>query len=146
MTLQIIPLSGKNAGAVAAIEERAGDVRWSRAQFEKELTLPFSRFYVLLRDNEVVGYGGFWKVNGEAQITNLVIDPTCRRQGWGRELLFSLLNQARQEGCTRVTLEVRIGNEAALGLYQNLGFVATSRRPQAYSTPTEDALLMEKEL
>jgi [ribosomal protein S18]-alanine N-acetyltransferase len=146
MNAQVQPFTPRQIDAVLNLENRAGDTHWTRGGFERELTLSFSRFYVLTHGEQILGYGGFWKVEGEAQITNLAIDPSVRRQGWGKHLLFHLLQQARQEGCTRVTLEVRIGNEAALGLYHNLGFVATSRRPHAYSRPAEDALLMEKEL
>ena len=107
---------------VAAYEALEGDARWSRSQFEKELTLPMSRFYVVFEDQEIAGYGGFWIVGDEAQMTNLLIRVESRRQGMGENLLRRLLRQAGQEGCARMTLEVRAGNEAAQALYRKAGF------------------------
>jgi [ribosomal protein S18]-alanine N-acetyltransferase len=129
---------------VAAIEQHSGDVGWTRGQFEKELTLPMSRFFVLQQGGNILGYGGFWKVNDEAQIINLVISHSERRKGKGLLLLKHLLDQALAEGCTQMTLEVRSKNKAALSLYQKAGFTEQTRRPKAYRQPEDDAVLMEK--
>jgi ribosomal-protein-alanine N-acetyltransferase len=44
------------------------------------------------------------------------------------------------------TLEVRASNEAAIGLYESLGFVVKGRRRGYYEREGEDALLMEAPL
>ena len=142
--MTVVPLEADHLDAIAVLEEQAGDVRWTRAQFARELELPFSCFRVGLEKNQVIGYGGFWAVAGEAQITNLVIAPDFRRQGLGRQLIEGLLQFARDRGCTWVTLEVRENNPAAQGLYRKMGFKATGRRPAAYEHPTDAAVLMEK--
>ena len=41
-----------------------------------------------------------------------------------------------------LTLEVRVGNTAAIALYESLGFENLGRRPRFYSNPTEDAYIM----
>jgi ribosomal-protein-alanine N-acetyltransferase len=128
----------------AALERLAGDVGWTKAHFEKELSLAMSRFYVVARDAELLGYGGFWKIEEEAQITNLVIAPSERRQGLGQRLLGFLLERAAVEGCTRCRLEVRDNNDAALRLYKKAGFERVGFRPGAYERPFGDAILMEK--
>ncbi len=140
------PLSPETIDPVATLEMEAGDVRWSRAHFEKELSLPLSRFFVLQLAGNILGYGGYWKVGNEAQFTNLVVSPRERRQGRGLLLVEKLLADARSEGCHVVTLEVRSRNEAALALYRKAGFSLQGRRPKAYTDPTDDALLMEKHL
>jgi ribosomal-protein-alanine N-acetyltransferase len=43
-------------------------------------------------------------------------------------------------------LEVRVGNQAALGLYAALGFVEQGRRARYYRDPVEDAVMMRMEL
>jgi len=83
-------------------------------------------------------------VGPEAQVTNLVIDPSHRRQGKGERLLSFLLEQARAEGCLRCTLDVRAANIAAQQLYGKAGFQMVGRRPGVYTAPMDDALLMEK--
>ena len=43
---------------------------------------------------------------------------------------------------TDLTLEVRAGNEPAIGLYKTYGFVSEAVRKNYYHNPTEDALIM----
>jgi ribosomal-protein-alanine N-acetyltransferase len=140
----IVPFAPEFVDQAADLEKAAGDVRWSRFQFEKELTLAISRFFVLLQKNRLLGYGGYWKVDDEAQITNLVIGPAHRRRGLGRRLLKYLMGRARREKCRRTTLEVRRANCAAQTLYQRAGFTVVGQRPNMYENPVEDAVLMEK--
>ena len=142
----ISPFTDQWVSAAAVLEATAGTVAWSRAQFERELTLPISRFFVLHEGEELLGYAGYWKVADEAQITNLVVRPDYRRKGLAVRLLRHLLPLARAEGCRRSLLEVRSRNEAALALYAKIGFVASGKRPDAYDHPKEDALLMEMTL
>ena len=140
------PLTRNALDPVAGIERVAGEARWSRAQFEKELSSQISRFFVLQKGCNILGYGGYWKVDEEAQITNLVISPAARRRGMGRLLLKHLLERAAAEGCRAVTLEVRGRNQAAQALYQKAGFAVQGRRPNVYTAPADDAVLMEKKL
>ena len=144
--ITLAPLTTDAIDPVFAIEQEAGDARWSRSQFEKELTLPISRFFVLREGPNILGYGGYWKVGDEAQITNLAVHPGARRQGMGNRLLEHLLSLARSETCRHATLEVRSHNEAALALYRKAGFALQGRRPGAYTQPPDDAILMEKAL
>lgn len=142
--MKIVPLAAEWIDSLAELEKAAGDAGWSRAQFAKELSLEMSRFFVLTMEDRVSGYGGYWKVNDEAQITNLVIEPAHRRKGLGRKLLSHLMESARQERCLRSTLEVRRNNHGALALYRQAGFTVVGRRPKVYNDPIEDAVLMEK--
>jgi ribosomal-protein-alanine N-acetyltransferase len=49
---------------------------------------------------------------------------------------------AREQGVTDLALEVRVSNEAAMGLYRRFGFVEQGRRRGYYERPVEDAVLM----
>ena len=51
-----------------------------------------------------------------------------RGRGIGRQLLLATLAHARRQGLTRVELEVRVDNLAAIGLYQRVGFVSEGRK------------------
>ncbi len=144
--MTLVPLSPERLDALAALEARAGDVRWSRDHFASELKHTFSYFRVALENEQLIGYGGFWAVAGEAQITNLVIAPEERRRGRGQALLKALLQAAAAQHCTRATLEVREKNEAAQRLYRKMNFNIVGKRPQAYENPNDAALLMERTL
>jgi len=144
----IIPLATDHLDRLATLEKSDGDVGWSRQQFEGELQGTGKRFFVLTDDpgHNILGYGGYWAVAGEAQITNLVIRRDFRRQGNGRRLLDFLSGKAAAEGCRTMTLEVRSRNSAARRLYANSGFQDVGLRRALYQNPVDDAILMEKTL
>jgi [ribosomal protein S18]-alanine N-acetyltransferase len=143
---RLTPLSSEDLQAVSMIEQDGGDVGWTHEHFRQELANRRARFLVLRADGEVAGYGGFWELAPEAQITNLVVARKYRRQGLGRKLLTQLIDDAREKGCDKITLELRAGNKAALRLYETTGFRQVGRRPLVYQNPHDDALLMEKRL
>ena len=51
-----------------------------------------------------------------------------------------------QEGVRALYLEVRDSNAAARALYGSLGFTQVGRRRGYYQHPTEDALLLRRDL
>lgn len=80
-------------------------------------------------------------VDDEAHITNIAVDPNRRRQGFARRILGHLVETAIERGAQSMTLEVRVGNEAALGLYRAFGFAPAGIR-QKYYENSDDALVM----
>lgn len=82
----------------------------------------------------------------EWELENIVVAPTVRRTGIGRQLVDALVLQARQTNGTAIFLEVRESNTAARRLYEKLGFMETGRRKAYYSNPNEDAVLYSKTL
>ena len=80
----------------------------------------------------------------EWEITNVAVDPDFRRQGMGEALMRALADKAAQAGVARISLEVRVSNGAAIGLYRKLGFVDCGVRKNFYSAPREDGVIMEK--
>jgi len=90
---------------------------------------------------EVWGYIVFWVVAEEMHILNLAVHPAHRRRGIARALLSAALAQARSQGVTVVSLEVRPSNVAALALYQSFGFQEVGLRPRYYNDNNEDALI-----
>ena len=77
---------------------------------------------------------------------NLAVAPDWRKKGIGQELMTELSAELHSRGITALFLEVRVGNLPARSLYQSLGFVEVGRRPKYYVNPTEDALILRKEL
>src|SRR5262249_26073268 len=131
---------------VAEIEAKDGDVRWTRDQFAKELKGEFKRFFLAVEPPDILGYGGYWKADSEAQITNLVVRKASRCQGVGRRLVEFILDCAASEMCTTCTLEVRKNNAHAQSLYRSLGFEVKGSRPKIFKDPVDDAVLMERKI
>lgn len=59
-----------------------------------------------------------------AEIEDLFVLPLARRQGLGLELAESVTGRARLRSCRVIGLNTNERNEAALSLYQRLGFTA----------------------
>jgi ribosomal-protein-alanine N-acetyltransferase len=78
----------------------------------------------------------------EAHITILAVHPDYQRQGMGQLLLYALLRDAKRRQLEWATLEVKPSNQAALSLYQKLGFAEAGRRRRYYQDTGEDALIL----
>jgi [ribosomal protein S18]-alanine N-acetyltransferase len=141
-TLRLERLTEAHLPAVLEIEHASNSAPWSEKSFRNELDHPHGIFLVAIGDGEVVGYGGIWLVGDEAHVTNVAVKPEVRRQGVARKLMIELLTQAKERGMTCSTLEVRAGNEAALNLYENLGYIKTAVRKGYYPDNREDAAVM----
>jgi [ribosomal protein S18]-alanine N-acetyltransferase len=55
---------------------------------------------------------------------------------------LELLKRGKERGVECATLEVRASNEAAIRLYEGLGFVQSARRKGYYPDNREDAVVM----
>jgi len=86
------------------------------------------------------------QIADEGEILNLAVVPARRRRGEGGALLKAALDEFRTRRTSRVFLEVRESNRAAIAFYGKHGFAKTGRRAGYYQVPAEAAVLMEKKL
>jgi len=111
-----------------------------RAELEREVGA--GRLLLLRTARGIVAWCSIRVVADELHVEDLVVDPGCRRQGWGWRLLARVLDLGRRRGARSAHLEVRRGNRAALELYRRAGFEVVGERRDYYRLPVEDALLM----
>jgi len=136
-------MRARHLRGVVAIEQQTSGRPWSRELFASELKQASSRSVVAVRpDAAVVGFGCLMSTGFEAHITNIAVDPSCRRQGIATLLMLRLVAIAQDWGLDDVTLEVRASNDAARALYERFGFVQDGVRPRYYAESGEDALIM----
>jgi ribosomal-protein-alanine N-acetyltransferase len=136
--------------AILAIEQKAHPTPWTQDVFERELGLEMSSMWVATRTksanhrsgSEVAGFLVFWVVHDEVHILNVAVDPTIRRQGIATAVIEHLVETARHHKASFVTLEVRETNQAAMGLYESLGFDIIGQRVAYYADTGEDAYIM----
>jgi ribosomal-protein-alanine N-acetyltransferase len=129
--------------AVERIERASFDDPWVRSALLQELVASPLRLPLVAEiAGEVVGYLMAWRSADELHILNIAVDPARRRLGLGAGLLREALGAAEREGMSAVSLEVRLGNEPALQMYQAFGFRQTGRRPGYYADTGEDALIL----
>ena len=127
---------------IMEIEREAHGSPWSERSFQNELDHVFGEFVVATKDGLVVGYAGEWILADEAHVTTVAVHPDCRRQGLGKSLMKELLSRAVDRGAVCSTLEVRAGNEAAIQLYESLGYIQVGSRKNYYPDNKEDAVVM----
>ncbi|TKX81042.1 GNAT family N-acetyltransferase [Halorubrum sp. SD626R] len=72
-------------------------------------------------------------------LAELVVAPDHRREGRARGLLSAVI----ADGDGPVTLQAHPDNDAALALYDGLGFAVVDRRPDAYADG--DALVLRRD-
>ena len=106
------------------------------------LDQPYCRAWCLLKDKQPVAAIWYQCAAEQADMIDLRVLASERRQGFGRQLLWASLTALGDVGA--VELEVRSSNAAARALYQSLGFSETGARRNYYATPDgrEDAVLM----
>lgn len=129
----------KHIDAIHAIEMASFSVPWSRNSIETAVLDPDSIYMIAQKDDEIVGYMGMKKIIDEGHIMNIAINKESRGEGIGTKLI-----QAMEEisGIASMTLEVRVSNLPAIGLYKKMGFTEEGRRKNYYPDTKEDALIM----
>lgn len=137
MCITIVPFAATHIESIAELETLCFSDPWSTDALTEELSNPCARFLVALNGNRVVGYLGCHHVAGEGFIANVAVHPNHRRRGIARALVCAAIEQGRT--LSRLTLEVRESNIAAVFLYQSLGFIKDGVRPRFYTHPSEDA-------
>lgn len=95
---------------------------------------------------ELGGYSVVARAADEAELLNLAVAERARGRGIGAALVEHAIADATQWGACAMFLEVRASNAAALGLYQRAGFREAGRRRGYYRRPSEDALILRREL
>ena len=128
--------------AILAIEAKAHPTPWIHDVFAREFGLDWSYTWAIEQGDEVVGFLVFWVVHDEVHILNVAVDPACRRQGIATTVLERLVELARHNQASFVTLEVREHNKAAIALYESLRFEIIGQREKYYADTDEDAYIM----
>jgi ribosomal-protein-alanine N-acetyltransferase len=137
------PMRRRHLRGVLRIEQQVYPRPWSMGLFMSELGYRGSRVYITARvGSTVVGYGGLMLVADDGHVTTLAVDPRWHRHRIGTRLLLTLARAAIERGARNLTLEVRVGNDAAQALYRAFGFAPAGIRKGYYAETGEDALIM----
>lgn len=132
----------EDVAAVAALEAQIFPMPWSAGGFADTLPREDVLFLVAYEQDELLGYVGIYCTLDEGEITNVAVAPAARRRGIARALLTELKQQLACRNVARIVLEVRVSNEPAIRLYEQMGFSVLGVRKNFYEKPTEDAYIM----
>lgn len=142
-------MRARDVPEIVAIEGAVQPRPWSAEMFRGELARPDRVYLVALGPRRgvlgrraIIGYTGALVAAGEAHVLTVAVVEDQRRRGIGRALVDALVRAVRLQGAVGVTLEVRESNEAALELYERLGFVSYGLRPGYYQDTGEAARIL----
>jgi [ribosomal protein S18]-alanine N-acetyltransferase len=142
VAVEIRTLQLSDLGAIEEIEQRAYPTPWSRSMFASELAKPTSICLGAFEGLDLVGYVINSRYVDAWHIMNVAVAPKHQRRGIATQLLERLFELTDDDERRGYTLEVRVSNEAAIKLYDQLGFEARGIRRGYYTDNREDALIM----
>jgi GNAT superfamily N-acetyltransferase len=114
--------------AVLAVDRAAFAPFW---QFDSQgledalMATPRTRFRAFVGpdgEHRVLGYAICGRSGHVGYVQRLAVHPDAQRHGVGRGLLLDGLNWMQRRGVRRAVVNTQLGNDAALALYQQVGF------------------------
>jgi ribosomal-protein-alanine N-acetyltransferase len=137
----------RDLNSIEEIERSSYPTPWSRSMFAGELAKPSSICLGAIdaEQNELVGYLIISRYVDAWHVMNVAVADPYRRRGVASGLMEHLFEETSRDGRRGYTLEVRVSNEAAIHLYERLGFKARGIRRGYYTDNREDALIMWKD-
>jgi ribosomal-protein-alanine N-acetyltransferase len=143
--MDITAASLRDLGALRKLELACfGKDAWPLFDLIAVLTFPDVVRLKAVIDGQMVGFvaGDPRPRDGWAWIATIGVDPRYQRRGIGRALLQDCESRI---DLPRVRLTVRLGNTAAITMYEREGY-ATVDIWKSYYSDGEDGLVMEKHL
>ena len=165
--VSIIPATENYIPRILEIEQEAISPPWTHGALLSEIYKKDSYFVVAVEDcassvididdnaspavynaayPAVFGFAVLRRVGDDGELLQIAVDKSHRHGGVGDLLMMAVLEHARENTLGSIFLEVRRGNDAAVGLYKKHGFSSVRIRKNYYSDPVEDASIMVKPL
>jgi len=148
MGVNLYPATPADLPRLASAHAQAFDIPWDEAMIAELLAGP-GAYALLAVDADTLGMVLCRAVAGEAEVLTLAVPPWTRRKGVGLALMTAAIGVARSAAAEAMFLEVDVGNTAAVGLYERLGFARAGLRKAYYDRgagPRADALVMRLDL
>jgi [ribosomal protein S18]-alanine N-acetyltransferase len=118
---------------------------WSRGNFIDSLAAGYLAQALICPQEGLIGYFVAMPGAGELHLLNLTVHPAWQGRGHARQMLDAIEGHCRQQPWSMLWLEVRAGNQRALALYRQRGFVEVGVRRDYYPASLgrrEDAIVM----
>lgn len=148
LTIKVEKMTKNDINSVIKIQEESNLSPWSFEDYKDEISRENSFSVVAKIDNKTVGFlvGRLIAEDYCAELYNIGVDANFRRKNVGNNLLKSFTKQCVDNNLEKIFLEVRESNQTAIEFYLKHDFAVISKRKNFYSNPTEDAILMVKNL
>jgi len=132
---------------VMKIERDVYEFPWTERIFMDCIRVGY-QCWMALQQQRVVGHAVISVTAGESHILNLSIGKENQRQGFGRQFIEFLVDEARARNAQTMLLEVRPSNTPAINCYNAAGFNEIGSRKDYYpaNDGREDALLFARHI
>ena len=148
MDVRYDELASGDIDALLVLERRCFDTPWTRGMYLAEFRRRGEdRVLLAARDagsnGRLVGAALAARIGDAWHVMNVLVDPIARQRGIARTLVERVIERTTALGAGEGwTLEVKVGNDPAIALYERFGFVNQGVRPGYYEDTGEDALVM----
>ena len=139
-------ISEEDISCVAEMERSIFGSHISDENFRKDALNPDNVYLVAVDGDEIAGYCGFIVSYENADLCNIAVLDKYRRRHLADDMLKKAFDICADMGVESILLEVRPSNAGAISLYRKNDFKEISVRNNYYINPTENALIMQKEL
>lgn len=96
--------------------------KFQSAETVKQQVSEGYRYYILMSENESVGYISIKKEEQNLFLSKLYILKSERGKGFGKTAMLFVENEAKNLGCNSISLTVNKGNRNSIKAYETLGF------------------------
>lgn len=145
MTIVIEHAKLEDVVSISKIDSEAFPSPWGKDYFEKEIENANRLLIVAKQNKERLAYLNAWTVVDQTEIMRIATLKAARRQGIAKALIEDMIGRQKEHHIKTILLEVSEKNQAAIRLYQSLGFRIDSIRKKYYHDQT-NALLMHLDL
>lgn len=144
--LVVRELKVEDSAAVAEMEQQIFSDPWSEKSVMETVQQKQSVCFAAEKAGHILGYLLVYHAADEAEIARIAVQKEARRQGVAGKLMLALENYCEEHQIVRLLLDVRESNETARNFYTESGFAEDGIRQGFYSNPSEDAVLMSRQL
>ncbi|MDY2658249.1 MAG: tRNA (adenosine(37)-N6)-threonylcarbamoyltransferase complex dimerization subunit type 1 TsaB [[Ruminococcus] gnavus] len=139
-------LKMEDSAAVAEMEQQIFSDSWSEKSVMGTVQQKQSVCFAAEKAGHLLGYLLAYHAADEAEIARIAVQKEARRQGAAGKLMQALEHYCEEHKIEKLLLDVRESNEAARSFYTENGFVEDGIRQGFYVNPSEDAVLMSRQL
>lgn len=139
-------LKVEDSAAVAEMEQQIFSDPWSEKSVMETVQQKQSVCFAAEKAGHILGYLLVYHAADEAEIARIAVQKEARRQGAAGKLMQALEHYCEEHKMEKLLLDVRESNEAARSFYTKNGFVEDGIRQGFYINPSEDAVLMSRQL
>ena len=132
--LSLLWASPERADEIAALHARLFEQAWDAESIVRLIEHPASSSFIaqIREPRALAGFVIGRIAADEAEILSIGVAPEWQRRGIGRHMAEGLVRAARRAEVKRLFLEVAADNDAAITLYEGLGFKIVGARKAYY--------------